>query len=96
MLLPAARLLCGELGVHTTLLTVPAETLGAQVALVAAPVPTLVQVAVKPVMTWPGLTTLGVVAPNAAAMSEALAVTVKVAWSHGSGGVPLAPDAHTW
>ena len=77
MLLPAARLLCGELGVHTTLLTVPAETLGAQVALVAAPVPTFVQVAVNPVKVCPGLTTLGVVAPNAADMSDCVLVYVQ-------------------
>ena len=96
MFAPAARLVWGEAGVQLRALMVPAETDGAQLALMAAPVPTLVQVAVKPVMTWPGLTVLGVLVPSAAAMSVALAVTVRVAWSHGSGGVPLAPDAHTW
>ena len=54
---------------------VPADTVGTQVALVAAPASTLVQVAVKPVMTWPGLTTAGVVAPKAACMSAATTCT---------------------
>jgi hypothetical protein len=93
MFAPAAKLVCGELGVQLRALMVPAETLGAQVALVAAFAPTFVQVAVKPVMTWPGLTTLGVVAPRAADMSAALAVTVKVAVSH---TVALGAGAHTW
>ena len=96
MFAPAAKLACGELGVQLTALTVPAEALGVQLALVAAPVPMLLQVAVKPVMIWPGLTTLGVLAPKAADMSDALAVTVNVAWSHGSGGVPLAVALQTW
>ena len=74
-------------------LMVPADTLGAQVALVAAPAPMLVQVAVRPVMTWPGLTTAGVVAPKAADMSAALAVTVSVAVSH---TVAFGAGAQTW
>jgi hypothetical protein len=91
-----ARLACGEAGTQVKALMLPADTVGAQVALVAAPAPTLVQVAVKPVMTWPGLTTVGVAAPKAAAMSAALAFTVKVAWSQGSSGVPLAVALQTW
>ena len=76
-----------------TALMVPAVTVGTQVALVAAFTPTLVQVAVKPVITWPGLTTAGVVAPKAACMSAALAVTVKVAVSQ---TVASGAGAHTW
>ena len=93
MFAPTARLACGEVGVQLKALMVPAETLGTQVALVAALAPTFVQVAVKPVMTWPGLTTVGVVAPKAADMSAALAVTVRVAVSH---TVAFGAGAHTW
>ena len=93
MALPAAKLACGELGVQLKALMVPAETVGAQLALVAALTPVLVQVAVKPVMTWPGLTTVGVVAPKAADMSAALAVTVRTAVSH---TVAFGVGAHTW
>ena len=92
MLAPAAKLTCGEVGVQLKALMLPAETVGTQLALVAGLAPTLVQVAVKPVTTWPGLTTVGVVAPKAADMSAALAVTVKVAVSHTAGVVAL----HTW
>ena len=88
--LPAAKLACGDAGAQLKALMVPAETVGAQVALVAALAPTFVQVAV---MTWPGLTTAGVVAPKAADMSAALAVTVKVAVSQ---TVALGAGAHTW
>ena len=88
-----ARLACGEAGTQVKALMVPAETLGTQVALVAAPAPMLVQVAVRPVMTWPGLTTAGVVAPKAADMSAALAVTVRVAVSH---TVAFGAGAQTW
>ena len=93
MALPAAKLACGVAGTQLTALMVPAETVGTQVALVAAFTPTLVQVAVKPVMTWPGLTTAGVVAPKAACMSAALAVTVKVAVSQ---TVAFGAGAQTW
>ena len=93
MFAPAAKLACGEVGVQLKALMLPAETVGAQVALVAAFAPALLQVAVKPVMTWPGLTTVGVVAPKAAAMSEALAVTLKVAVSQ---TVAFGAGAHTW
>ena len=93
MFAPAAKLACGEVGAQLKALMVPTLTLGAQVALVAAFAPTFVQVAVKPVMTWPGLITVGVVAPKAADMSAALAVTVRVAVSH---TVPLGAGAHTW
>ena len=93
MFAPAARLACGEVGAQLKALMVPADTLGAQLALVAAFAPTLVQVAVKPVMTWPGLTTAGVVAPSAADMSAALAVTLKVAVSH---TVAFGAGAQTW
>ena len=91
--LPAAKLACGELGVQLTALMAPAETLGTQLALIAALAPMLVQVAVKPLMTWPGLTSAGVVAPKAADMSAALAVTVKVAVSH---TLAFGAGAHTW
>ena len=93
MFAPAARLACGEVGAQLKALMVPAETVGTQVALVAALAPTLVQVAVKPLMTWPGLTTVGVVAPKAADMSAALAVTVKVAVSQ---TLAFGAGAHTW
>ena len=78
MALPAARLACGVVGTQLKALMLPALTLGAQLALIAALAPMLVQVAVKPVMTCPGLTTLGVVAPSAADMS----VVVTAAGKH--------------
>ena len=93
MFAPAAKLACGEVGAQLKALMVPAETVGTQVALVAALAPTLVQVAVKPLMTWPGLATVGVVAPKAADMSAALAVTVKVAVSQ---TLAFGAGAHTW
>ena len=80
------------MGAQPKALMVPTLTLGAQVALIAALAPMFVQVAVKFAITWPGLTTLGV-APRAADMSAALAVTVKVAVSQ---TVALGAAAHTW
>ena len=78
--------------VHTTLLTVPPPvTVGTQVALTATPAVLLVQVAVRPVNTWPGLTVVGVVKPKAADMSAAVAVTVKTAVSQ----MVKAVGAHT-
>jgi hypothetical protein len=96
MVAAAAKLACGEAGTQAKALMVPAETVGTQLALMAGLAPMLVQVAVKPVRTWPGLTTVGVVAPKAACMSAALAVTVKVAVSQGSNGTPEAVAEHTW
>ena len=93
MALPAARLACGVVGTQLKALMLPALTLGAQLALIAALAPMLVQVAVKPVMTCPGLTTLGVLLPSAADMSAALAVTVKVAVSQ---TLALGAGAQTW
>ena len=93
MALPAAKLACGLAGTQVKALMAPAETVGTQVALVAALTPTLLQVAVKPAITWPGLTTVGVVALKAADMSAALAVTVKVAVSQ---TVAFGAGAHTW
>jgi hypothetical protein len=81
---------------QTKSVMVPTLTLGAQVALIAVAGPKLVHVAVKPVITCAGLTTVGVVAPKAADMSATVAVTVKVAWSHGSSGVPVALALQTW
>ena len=80
MALPGATLV-PEGGTQTILLIVPALTVGTQVAPVAeaAAVALLVQVSVRPVKLCPGDTTVGVVAPKAALMSAALAVTVKVA-----------------
>jgi hypothetical protein len=89
----AAKLVCGDVGVQFNALMVPADTVGTQVALVAALTPMLVHVAVKPFTTWPGLTTVGVAAPNDALMSDALAVTVNVAVSH---TLAFGAGAHTW
>ena len=72
---------------------VPADTVGTQVALVAVEPLMLVQVAVRPVMIWPGLTTAGVAAPRAADMSAAPAVTVRVAVSQ---MVAFGAGAQTW
>jgi hypothetical protein len=74
----------------------PALAVGTQLAAVAeaAAEALFVQVKVSPVKACPGETTVGVPL-KAALMSAAEAVTVKVASSHGSGGVPEAPGAQT-
>ena len=81
MFAPAAKVVCGELGEQLNALMLPTLTLGTQVAAVAGLALMLVQVAVKLVMTCAGLTTVGVVAPRVACMSEALAVTSTLAVS---------------
>ena len=54
--------------------------LGTQVALVAADTPVFVQVSVRPVRCWPGLTSVGMFA-STGVMTAAVAVTVSVAVS---------------
>ena len=89
MLVLTAKVVGGT-GVHWMLLTVPPPvTVGTQVAPIAMPAALLLQVAVKPIKTWPGLTTVGVVAPKAADMSAALAVTVNMAVSQMAGVVAV-------
>jgi hypothetical protein len=51
MFAPAAKLACGDAGAQLKALMVPAETVGTQLALVAAFAPMLVHVAVKPLIT---------------------------------------------
>jgi hypothetical protein len=78
MFAPAAKVVCGELGEQLKALMLPTLTLGTQLAAVAVLALMLVQVAVKPVITWPGLTTVGVVAPKVADMSVAPESTAAV------------------
>jgi hypothetical protein len=86
---PVARVACGEVGTQLKALIVPTLTVGTQLALVAVLALMLVQVAVKPVRTWPGLTTVGVLTPRATLMSESVANSETATDPEHAGVVPV-------